>query len=86
MNLVVNARDAMPEGGKLIIGTCNAELDNDYASHHQPVVPGPYVLLAVCDTGMGMDPETKAHIFELFSPPNPRAKELASGWQLFTGS
>jgi two-component system, cell cycle sensor histidine kinase and response regulator CckA len=66
MNLVVNARDAMPEGGRLAIETSNAELDGMYAIHHPPLSAGRYVLLAVADTGIGMNKDTQSHIFEPF--------------------
>jgi len=66
MNLAVNARDAMPEGGKLLIETSNVEIDENYARSHANMIPGKYVMMAVSDTGCGMDLGTQAHLFEPF--------------------
>src|ERR1700691_5063779 len=66
MNLAVNARDAMPSGGKLTIETSNVSLDDDYARFHAPLRAGDYVMLAISDNGLGMDSETQSHISEPF--------------------
>src|SRR5207245_484659 len=66
LNLVVNSRDAMPEGGRLTIETADVEIDRGFARQHPGARPGPYVRLAVNDTGSGMTAEIRAHIFEPF--------------------
>jgi len=66
INLVINARDSLPEGGQIVIETAEVELDEEYASRQLEVQPGPYVMLSVADTGIGMDKETLSHIFEPF--------------------
>jgi PAS domain S-box-containing protein len=75
VNLTVNARDAMPDGGRLLIETADETIDEESARAHQGAIPGPYVLLAVADTGVGMTEEVLAHLFEPFFT----TKELGKG-------
>lgn len=85
MNLVVNCRDAMPDGGKITIETTEIELTDSYASEHVGVTPGPHIRLAISDTGTGMDAATKARMFEPFFTTKETCKGTGLGLAMVFG-